>query len=204
MSIDCPQPERTDADRAWFGRRVEDLRPELIGKAMKLCGNRPDAEDLVGETLANAWASLPSLNDRSALRAWTFRILKNVFASQCRSPRARCTHEEIDTVADASAAWLQRSVDPTSAGRASAWWVDPARACSNRMLREDLERAVEAMPEPFRSTVVMIDVQGRTYEEAARALERPVGTVRSRLARGRSRLRSELQDHAVEAGISHG
>ena len=80
------------------------------------------------------------------------------------------------------------------------WWGNPERQFLNDLLREDLERAVDSLPEEFRATVVLVDVQGLSYAEVGEALDIPLGTVRSRLARGRARLQRALWDHARERG----
>jgi RNA polymerase sigma-70 factor (ECF subfamily) len=81
------------------------------------------------------------------------------------------------------------------------WWSSPEQTFLDRLLREDLIRAIEALPEPFRIVVVLADVQGLSYGDIARSLEVPIGTVRSRLGRGRARLQKALWDHACDAGL---
>ena len=189
----------TAADRRWFGARVEALLPELYGAALRLCRRRADAEDLVAEAVAKGWEALPSLESRESLRAWLFRILNNTFISRCRSAEARAEHESFDTAASESFSLFERLHQPVL-----MWWGNPERGFLNRLLREDIERAIDNLPDPFRAAVVMVDVQGLRYREVAESLEIPVGTVRSRLARGRSLLQRALWDHAREAGLTHG
>jgi RNA polymerase sigma-70 factor (ECF subfamily) len=81
------------------------------------------------------------------------------------------------------------------------WWGTPEQDFLDRLLREDLIRAIEALPERFRIVVVLADVQGLSYLEIAGSLEVPIGTVRSRLARGRALLQKALWDHACDAGL---
>lgn len=188
----------TGADRAWFAARVETLLPELYGRAVRLCRHRANAEDLVAEAVAKAWEALPSLEDRDAFRGWIFRILNNTFVSSCRSARAKVEHESVDT-AEGEFSLFDRLHQPVL-----LWWSDPEAEFLNRLLREDLERAIDGLPEPYGEVVVLVDVQGMAYAEVAELLEIPVGTVRSRLARGRSRLQEALWKHGQEAGLTSG
>jgi RNA polymerase sigma-70 factor, ECF subfamily len=197
MTTDTALPSHTAADRAWFAERVEALLPELYGVALRLCGNRADAEDLVADAIARAWQALSSLEDRSALRAWLFRILNNRFISERRSARAKADHESLDATPEPEFSLFERLHQPIL-----LWWGNPELAFLNRLLRADLERAIEALPGAFRDVVVLVDVQGLSYGEVAELLDIPIGTVRSRLARGRSRLQVALWEHARDAGLT--
>lgn len=188
----------TESDRAWFADRIDALLPELYGRALRLCRHRADAEDLVAEAVAKAWERLPSLEDREAFRAWIFRILNNAFVSSCRTARSKAEHEPLDTAED-EFSLFERLHQPFL-----LWWGTPERDFLNRLLREDLERAMDGLPDVFREVVVLVDVQGLAYREVAELLDVPVGTVRSRLSRGRSLLQEALWDHGVEAGLTNG
>ncbi|MBW3553136.1 MAG: sigma-70 family RNA polymerase sigma factor [Gemmatimonadetes bacterium] len=189
----------SEVDRAWFGERVDTLLPELYGRALRLCRHRANAEDLVAEAVARAWESLPSLEDRDAFRAWVFRILNNAFVSSCRTARAKADHEPLDTT-DRAFSLFERLHQPIL-----LWWgSSPETDFLNRLLREDLERAIHGLPEPFREVVALVDVQGLPYQEVADLLDVPLGTVRSRLSRGRSLLQEALWEHGIEAGLVEG
>lgn len=177
------EPGLSAADRAWFGERVEALLPELYGAAVRLCRDRLQAEDLAAHAVARAWEALPSLEDRSSFRAWVFRIMNNAFLSECRSAEAQRVHEPLDTTQPEEFSLFERLHQPIL-----MWWGNPELAFLNRLLREDLERAIDALPDAFRAAVVMVDVEGLAYREAAEVLDVPIGTVRSRLSRGRSLL----------------
>jgi RNA polymerase sigma-70 factor, ECF subfamily len=199
MAGDRPGSEgdAPDAQRAWFAAAVDGLLPDLYGTAMRLCGDATEAEDLVALSVAKAWEALPSLQERGAFRGWIFRILNNAFVSECRSARARARHESLDVDDEAeSFSLFERLHQPIL-----LWWGNPELEFLNRILKEDLETAIDGLPEEFRSVVVLVDVQGLAYREVADLLDVPVGTVRSRLARGRSRLQEALWEHAVEAGL---
>jgi len=188
----------TQADRAWFAEAVDALLPELYGTAVRLCRDRTEGEDLVAEAVAKAWEALPSLHDRDAFRSWLFRILNNTFVSHCRSARFKAEHEPLDSTGDEFSIF-ERLHQPIL-----LWWGNPELDFLNRLLREDLERAIDALPDAYRAVVVMVEVQGQAYREVADVLGVPIGTVRSRLARGRSLLQRALWEYAPEVGLRDG
>lgn len=189
-------PATTHETAAWFEREVVALLPDLLGSALRLAKNRADAEDLVAECISTAWSRLPALRDPASFRSWMFRILSNRFISECR---ARATRGELSLEDDAEGedfSLFARLHQPIL-----LWWSNPEQEFLDRLLREDLERAVDALPECFRIVVVLVDLQGFSYQEVAHALDVPIGTVRSRLARGRSLLQKALWLHAQDAGV---
>jgi RNA polymerase sigma-70 factor, ECF subfamily len=196
MATHASNIPHTAEDRAWYADQVEALLPELYGTARRLTGNEVEAEDLVAETVAKGWAALASLDDRSAARAWLFRIQNNLWISRWRSARGQAVHEPLDTAGDEPFSLFDRLHRPLL-----LWGGNPELEFLNRLLREDLARAIDALTDPFRTVVVLVDVQGLSYRDAADLLGVPVGTVRSRLARGRSQLQEQLWQHAVEAGL---
>jgi RNA polymerase sigma-70 factor, ECF subfamily len=186
------------ADRTWFADRIEELLPELYGRALRLCRHRENAEDLVADAVERAWTALHTLDDRSAFRGWIFRILNNAFLSLCRSAHARAEHEPLDTTVDDFSLFEQLHAPIL------LWWGNPEQEFLNRLLRDDLVRAIDALPDAFRDVVVLVDIQGLAYREVAELLEVPLGTVRSRLSRGRSLLQNALWSHARDAGLNTG
>jgi RNA polymerase sigma-70 factor (ECF subfamily) len=185
------------ADRDWFEQAVLAVLPELVGTAQRLARNREDAEDLVAEAITKAWLHRASLRERERFAGWILRILTNLFLSQRRSDAAR--HEETGLDEAMEFSLFERLHQPFL-----LWWGTPEQEFLNRLLREDLVRAIEALPDRFRIVVVMADVQALSYGEIACTLELPVGTVRSRLARGRALLQKALWDHACDAGLRSG
>lgn len=187
-------------DREWFEGRVIGLLDELLGAALRLAKNRHDAEDLVAEAVTKAWASRRFLRDAERFRPWIFRILTNVFLSECRRRSARPTADAaVDDTGetDASFSLFEELHQPFL-----LWWSNPEKEFLNKLLREDLERAVDALPETFRTVVVLAELEGLAYGEIAGILGVPVGTVRSRLARARGQLQKALWVHAQEAGLT--
>jgi RNA polymerase sigma-70 factor, ECF subfamily len=181
-------------DSAWFEEAVLNVLPELLGTARRLAKNREDAEDLAAEAITRAWLHRGALRERDRFAGWILRILTNLFLSRRRSeasrPQQTCLDEETEF------SLFDRLHQPFL-----LWWGTPEQDFLDRLLREDLIRAIEALPDRFRIVVVLADVQGFSYSEIAGSLEVPVGTVRSRLARGRALLQKALWDHACDAGL---
>jgi RNA polymerase sigma-70 factor, ECF subfamily len=188
----------TPTDHDWFADQVSIMLPSLYGTAARLCGNRTDAEDLVAESVAKAWEGLPSLRSRQVFRGWLFRILNNTYISQYRAQRSRGDVEPLDDSID-QFSLFERLHPPVL-----LWWGNPEQDFLNGLLREDLARAIDQLPDALRTVVVLVDVQAMSYQDAADALAIPIGTVRSRLARARSQLQRTLWDDAHDAGIRTG
>lgn len=180
--------------RDWFGETVLGLLPDLTSTALRFTRNTADAEDLVAETVTKAWDKLPGLQDPARFRGWIFRILTNTWISDCRARASRPEHESLPEDDDCFSLF-ERLHQPFL-----LWWGNPEKDFVDGLLREDLERAIDSLPDEFRLAVVLVDVHGFSYRDAADILEAPVGTVRSRLARGRSRLQRALWEHARERG----
>jgi RNA polymerase sigma-70 factor (ECF subfamily) len=126
------------------------------------------------------------------------RILANTYTSWWRTAEARPVVEPLidETSTDESFSLFERLHQPFL-----LWFSTPEQVFLNALLREDLERAIDQLPEPFRVAVVLSDVQGLSYQEIADALHVPIGTVRSRLARGRATLQRALWQHGLDAGL---
>jgi RNA polymerase sigma-70 factor (ECF subfamily) len=185
---------------AWFEVEAERLLPDLYGAALRLARNEADAQDLVADAIGSAWTHLDSLQDPASFRGWVFRILHNRFISHRRSSRERATEEPYEEEGARAFSLFERLHQPFL-----LWWgSNPEQEFLDRLLRGDLERAVDALPEVFRIVVILADLQGFSYQEIAGVLEIPIGTVRSRLARGRSLLQRALWQHAVDAGLRAG
>ena len=167
-----------------FETRVLAILGPLHGVARRLTKNEADAEDLVAESVTRAWRGRASLADAGAFRAWMFRILSNTFISERRKMLARPREELlVDASGDAADAF---SIFDRLQQRSALSGANPEQEFLDKLLREDLDRALAALPEHHRVVVVLADVEGLTYGEIAEALDVPVGTVRSRLARARA------------------
>lgn len=189
-------PEK-DRRRRVFQAEVERLMDRLYGTAVRLTRNGADAEDLVAEALTKAWSRLDTLEDLQAFEKWVFRILTNTFVSGRRRPRETPASELEGEDEDDQVSLFDRLHQPFL-----LWWDNPEQRLLDRLLREDIERALDALPDPYRLAVVLVDVEGFTYAEAAESLSIPVGTVRSRLSRGRILFQDALWHHARELGLT--
>lgn len=190
--------------RRMFEAEVQRLLDRLYGTALRLTRDRDDAEDLVGETVAKAWAKLAELRDPRTFEAWIQRILANTFVSQWR--RRRTQREVVLDAADDEDDWMATDEAAFSLFERLhqpflLWWRTPEELLQTKLLREHLERALDALPDPFRIAIVLVEVQGHSYAEAAELLGAPVGTVRSRLHRARALLQSALWNEARDAGL---
>jgi len=183
----------------FFAEKVERLTDRLYGTALRLTRNSDDAEDLVAETVAKAWAKLGELSDPQSFDAWILRILTNTFVSEWRhrraSPEVAMEPEPEDGEGE------QFSLYEKLHQPFLLWWTTPEEEVITKLLREDMDRALDELPDAFRIAVVLVDVQGYSYGEAAELLGVPVGTVRSRLARARAQLQRALWQHGKDAGL---
>jgi len=185
--------------KTWFSDRIEACLDSLYGVAFRLTRNGADAEDLVAESVARAWSSIATLQDRERFRPWLFRILNNCYISDYRKKSVRPLqygYDELEGDGDDLTEMLIRLPDDFL-----DWWGNPERELANRLMGEDIVAAIEKLPEAFRIVVILVNVEGLTYDEAAEVLDIPPGTVRSRMKRGRTLLQKALWEHARDAGL---
>ena len=183
----------------FFAEKVERLTDRLYGTALRLTRNSDDAEDLVAETVAKAWAKLGGLSDPQSFDAWIQRILTNTFVSEWRHRRASpevAMEPEPEDGGDEPFSLYEKLHQPFL-----LWWTTPEEEVIAKLLREDMDRALGALPDTFRIAIVLVDVEGYSYREAAELLGVPIGTVRSRLARARAQLQRALWQHGKDAGL---
>jgi RNA polymerase sigma-70 factor (ECF subfamily) len=202
---DAGEAPMTDPDaKAWFSRGIEECMGSLYGLAVRLTRNSADAEDLVAESVAKAWTAIATLEDRSRFRSWLFRILHNGYISNYRKKSVRPVEYTYDEAAgdeeeDDVTSLLIRQPD-----NFLGWWGNPELEFANSLLGEDIVSAIEMLPEAFRVAVLLVNVEGLSYDEAAEVLGVPPGTIRSRMKRGRTLLQKALWQHANEAGLITG
>ena len=156
--------------------------------ALRLTGEPANAEDLVQETVLKAFRAWGSFRQGTNARGWLLTILRNTFINEYRRRRRAPALVDID-VAD------QREIAAEHGGS------DPEGEFFNLLVDDRILAAVDALPEEFREVVVLSDIEGLGYAQIAQTLEVPVGTVKSRLSRGRRQLQAALRDYAVAAGI---
>ncbi|MGQ0525182.1 MAG: sigma-70 family RNA polymerase sigma factor [Betaproteobacteria bacterium] len=186
--------------RKVFESQVLELLGPLHGVARRLSGNDADAEDLVAETIARAWKALDTLESESAFRSWLFRILNNTFISETRRasarPRTESIHGEETETDEVEFSLFEQMHQPFL-----LWFDNPEQEFLDKLLREDLDRALAMLPEHYRIVVILSDLEEFNYTEIAGMLGIPIGTVRSRLARARRSLQKILWQQAREYGI---
>lgn len=195
------QQDARAAATAWFEEKVMALLPELMSAARYMTDRRSEAEEVVAEAVARAWERRDDLRDRERFRGWLFRILRTCHLGRRRRRDRRPEEVPLPAESEEAAAFslFERLHQPFL-----LWWGNPEERFLDRLLREDLESALDELPEAYRATLVLVDVQGFTYAETAEILDVPVGTVRSRLSRARSRLQKALWEHARDRGLAPG
>jgi len=159
----------------------------LYSVALRLTGVASDAEDLVQDTVAKAYRSWDKYEKGTNCRAWLVTIMRNTFINQFRRAKKRPSPVEFEAVEEISVFETVQDRDPE--GSFFRYIVDA-----------EVKRAVQELPEEFRLPVILSDIEGLSYAEIAEALDLPVGTVKSRLFRGRRRLQRRLYEYAVEMG----
>jgi len=166
----------------------------LYRTALRMTRSEAEAEDLVQETYIRAFRFRHQFTPGTNLKAWLFRILTNTFINQYRRKAARPDTTELDDVEESILYRHMRDVNPGSAS------PDPEAELIDNTLSSEVKDALEALPEKFRTTL-LLDVEGFSYKEIAEMLDIPIGTVMSRLHRGRKFLQKRLYDLARDRGI---
>ncbi|HLI53664.1 MAG TPA: sigma-70 family RNA polymerase sigma factor [Acidimicrobiales bacterium] len=183
------------ADQAQFAELAMPHMASLYSAALRMTRNPVDAEDLVQETYLKAYRAFGSFEEGTNLKAWLYRILTNTFINSYRARRRRPEESELDDVEDLYLYRRLGGLEAASAGRSAEEEV------LDHFTEAEVKAALEALPESFRLAVLLADVEGFSYKEIAEILDVPIGTVMSRLHRGRRALQKALHDFGVARGL---
>lgn len=175
-----------------FEREALPHMDALYNFALRMTSDPDDADDLVQETYLKAYRFFDKFEKGTNCKAWLFRILKNSFINMYRRNAKQPAKVDYDEVEEYYHLIRDASADPN----------DLQERLFSNLLDDDVTRALDALPEEFRTVVILCDIEGFTYEEIAEFVECPIGTVRSRLHRGRKLLRAQLYDYARTRGFT--
>ncbi len=184
------------ADPKTFAEQAMAYAPQLYAAALRMTRNQADAEDLVQETYLRAYRGFGSFTEGTNLRAWLFRILTNAYINTYRARQRRPQESDLDDVEDLYLYRRLGSLDTVLGNRS-------AEDTLMEMLTDDeVKQALEDLPENFRLPVLLADVEGFAYKEIAEMLDIPIGTVMSRLHRGRKAMQKALYEYATARGLA--
>ncbi|MGH9070264.1 MAG: sigma-70 family RNA polymerase sigma factor [Acidimicrobiales bacterium] len=183
------------AERADFADEAMEFLPALYSAAMRMTRNPADAEDLVQETFLKAYRAFGTFQEGTNLKAWLYRILTNTYIN---AYRARQRHPEPTDIEDVEELYMYRRIGGLEAAAAGRSAEDEVL---EHLTDETVKAAVESLPEQFRMAVLLADVEGFSYKEIAEITEVPIGTVMSRLHRGRRALQKALLEYGQERGL---
>lgn len=185
----------TTGARETFSVDAMQYAPQLFSTALRMTRNRTDAEDLVQETFIKAWRAFDSYQQGTNLRAWLFRIMTNTYINKYNAQLRKPLETELDEVEELYlfkrlGAFDQSKINQSAEDQMLELFTD-----------EEVKNAIEELPEGFRIPLLMSDVEGFSYKEIAEIIDVPIGTVMSRLHRGRKAMQKMLYDYAKERGL---
>src|SRR5438105_10957731 len=183
------------ADQARFSELAMEHMSSLYTAALRMTRNPADAEDLVQETYLKAYRAFNSFQEGTNLKAWLYRILTNTFINGYRAKRRRPEESDLEDVEDLYLYRRLGGLEGAQLGRSAEEEV------LDHFTDTDVKAALESLPEQFRMAVLLADVEGFSYKEIASILDIPIGTIMSRLHRGRKALQKALFQFGVERGL---
>lgn len=190
---DTPAEATSNRLEARFTAEALPLLDQLYGAAMKMTRNPQDAQDLVQETYLKAFSAFASFTEGTNLKAWLYRIMTNSYINTYRKRQREPYLGAVDDLED----WQLGGAESATAMSARSAEAEAIDRTPDSVVTE----ALNALPEDFRLAVYLADVEGFSYQEIADIAEVPIGTVMSRLHRGRARLRKSLGEYAQEQGV---
>jgi RNA polymerase sigma-70 factor (ECF subfamily) len=183
------------ADQADFAELAMPFMSGLYAAALRMTRNPSDAEDLVQETYLRAYRGFGGFQVGTNLKAWLYKILTNTYINIYRAKKRRPDEQALDELEDFS---LYRRIGGLEAVAADR---SPEAEVLDAIPEDSVRQAIEDLPEQFRMAVLLADVEGFSYKEIAEITDVPIGTVMSRLHRGRKQLQRRLWDLALERGL---
>jgi len=193
--LDTPGTLAPMADQAQFAELAMPYMSALYAAALRMTRNPSDAEDLVQETYLRAYRGFGGFREGTNLKAWLYKILTNTFINTYRAKKRRPDQVDLDDVEDF---YLFRRLGGLEA-------ADATRTTENEVLDSipdaEVKEALESLPEQFRMAVILADIEGFSYKEIAEILDVPIGTVMSRIHRGRKQLQKKLWEYAERNNI---
>lgn len=187
-----PAASRRPEERAEFEAAAMPYLDALYNTALRLARNAEDAEDLVQETFLKAYRAYAQFTPGTNLKAWLFKILKNTFINQYRKKQAAPPESDFSAI--------EESFESEISAEAGGQIKNPEEEALERAFDENVQRALDALPADYRMAVLLADIEGFSYREVAEILEIPVGTVMSRLYRGRKLLEETMLRYARSRG----
>jgi RNA polymerase sigma-70 factor, ECF subfamily len=183
------------ADQSTFADQAMQYAPQLYSAALRMTRNQADAEDLVQETYLRGFRSFHTFQQDTNLRAWLFRILTNAYINKYRAKQRRPIESDLGDLEDL---YLYRRLGSMEAAAASLSAEDQFL---DLFTDDEVKQALENLPDNFRLPVILADIDGFSYKEIAEMLEIPIGTVMSRLHRGRKAMQRELYAYGEAHGL---
>lgn len=188
--------ETEDQTRKEFADIAFPYMDEMYAAGLRMTRNPQMAEDLVSDVFAKAWKSFHQFERGTNMRAWLYRILTNSFINDYRKKVRHGSPVDIDQYENQDEFYIYNKLARTGSMKSE----DPAQIVLSKFAEQDIVKSMDRLGDGYREAVILSDLQGLSYEEISKALDIPIGTVRSRLNRGRKQLQKALWEEAIRSG----